>query len=332
MKDAVTPTSGEAPLFEQSLQQKVDLRLAVSEDIVGEYPVYIRCREHNDKNRGNLAVYTDHLHCFVCGWHEPKTLQALAYLLKVTLREVIPLAPKYTNESLDAYRERAAQESRRDPLPDSLAVIYNEVLYTRRSHRLGWLKARGLMKGYINAFSLGHDGTRFIIPIFDRQKRLVALRFRRDDMYCDENTPKYCGLKGRNGQYLFPEDWVADTEPETLVVCEGELDAIRLWQEGIPAVTVTNGAGQVRKLPAMVREAFPSVRRLILATDMDEAGIAAAIGHTNEQGKFIPGTQQAAEELGFTVERVTWSQGKDITEALQLGALDSRALKEACSE
>ncbi len=302
-------------LFE-TIAPQLDLRLAVSDDIISDFPVYVKCREQNDKSRGNLAVYRDHLHCFGCGYHEARTVAGQAYLLKVDTWKAAELAPKYTAAALDGYRERVSQEARRDPLPASLADIYHGVLGGRRSHRLDWFKARGLADTIINAFQLGHDGMRFTIPVFDRENRLIALRYRRDDMYADENAPKYSGIKGRNGQYLFPENWLAPFETHYVVICEGELDAVRLWQEGIPAVTITNGAGQVHKIPALLKEQFPHITHIIIATDEDEPGNAAR-----------ELTAQAAIDLGFQVGAVNWSQGKDITEALQLGSLNLDALR-----
>lgn len=297
--------------FAPELERRLDLRLAVTDDVVGDYPEHIRCREHNDKQRGNLAVYRDHLHCFVCGWHEARTLAGLAYLLKVDWTTATQVAERYTRASLDGYRERTALQNRRDPLPGSLASIYQDVLRTRRSSRLHWLHARGLSDVTLTHFQVGHDGMRFVIPVFDRESRLVALRFRRDDHYCEETSAKYSGMKGRNGRYLFDERTVLDTRPETLTLCEGEFDCMRLWQAGVPALTVTNGAGQLPTLPALVAQSFPFVRRLIIAADMDEPGqVAAAL------------TEQAAVEAGFeAVFLLSWAEGKDVSEAFQLGAL-----------
>ena len=304
----------EPTLFQPSLSSQVDLRLAITDDVVGDYPLHIRCREHNDKQRGNLAVYRDHLHCFVCGWHEARTLQALAYLLKATLKDAVALAPRYTAASIDGYRERTALENRRDPLPGSLAGIYHQVLLDQRSHRLSWLHARGLSDTTLARFQVGHDGLRFVIPVFDREQRLVAMRYRRDEMYCEDSSAKYLGMKGRNGRYLFDEWELAQTQPRGVVLCEGEFDCMRLWQEGIPAVTVTNGAGQLPSVPAMLREQFPRITTLIVAADMDEPGQEAA--------KL---TVAAAQAAGFEcVMTQTWAEGKDISEAFQLGSLTAK--------
>lgn len=304
---------------------RIDLRLAVSDDVVGEYPVKIKCREHNDKVN-SLAVYADNVHCYGCGFHlnlwtkdgpAPKhDTHPLAYLLRISTEEALKVASKYTSASLDAYREKAAQEARRDPMPASLATIYNEVLLGRRQHRLDWLRARGLNVATIHGNYLGHDGMRFVIPVFDASDRLISLRYRRDDMYCEETAPKYSGTKGRNGFYIYPEQHIARLQPHYLVLCEGELDALRLWQEGIPAVTATNGAGQAPKVIAYIKEHYPCVKHWLIATDMDEPGREAAA--------------LAAEEVtkqGYSADILIWTEGKDVTEAIQLGALSPTSIE-----
>jgi DNA primase len=112
-------------------------------------------------------------------------------------------------------------------------------------------------------------------------------------------------MKGRNGLYLFPEWEIAVEEPDYLVIVEGELDAVRLWQEGIPAVSTTNGAGQVHRVPGMLRERFPTLQRLFIATDKDTPG------HEADRQTVI-----AARALGFEVTEIGWESvwGKDVTE------------------
>ena len=202
----------------------------------------------------------------------------------------------------------------------SLATIYNKILNSpERNHRLQWFYDRGLTDRTINDpdILLGHTGTRFVIPVFDRNRKLVSLRYRMDPKYCSElelAKHKYIGMKGRNGLYLYPEPLLENTrsvpgedggllEVHKIYVCEGELDALRLWQEGRAAVSVTNGAGQVEKLPALLKAQYPHITFLVIATDQDEPGEEAA-----------KRTANAAESLGFTTYRWHWENAKDVTE------------------
>jgi DNA primase len=118
-------------------------------------------------------------------------------------------------------------------------------------------------------------------------------------------VPKYSGMRGRNGLYLYPENDISMEGTTWLVVVEGELDAVRLWQAGIPAVSTTNGAGQVHRIPALLREKFPQITTLFIATDKDEPGREADRQTVTE-----------ARRLGFEVTEISWPEewGKDITE------------------
>lgn len=295
----------------------LDLRLAVSDLTVGTMPVKVKCpdRVHKarskqtDKNN-SLAVYPESIHCYGCGFNR-MGVWGLAALLDVDIDEARRLQSRYTSESLDAYRDRAAQEARTDPLSEALAKLYNDMLMgpnAPRAHRQDWLLARGLTPATWERFHLGHNGTQFVVPIFDADGQLIALRFRRDDAYLDESYPKYTGVKGRNGAYIYPEPQLASDTRDWVIVVEGELDAVRLWQDGKPAAAVTNGAGQVPKLVRMLAERYPRIKTVYIATDMDEPGREAA--------KL---SAQAATECGLKPVILGWAEGKDVTECLALG-------------
>ena len=327
----------------------LDLRLAVSDLTVGEQPIKVKCpdRLHKARTGGkadkqmSLGVYPDHLHCYGCKlhveiWDDVKASQAetythpLAILLDVSNEEALGLLARYDSDSLDAYRERAAQEARTDPLPSTLATIYSNVLLDGpRRERKDWLYARGLDDRMLRKASIGHDGNRFVIPVFSGEGNLISLRYRRDDPYyctCDQREhtetcgvnkyPKYLGTKGRNGLYLYPEPFIEADTRDYLVITEGELDALRLWQEDIPAISATNGAGQAPKLPALIKERWPRIKTLYIATDQDEPGQEAARL-----------TGEAAKALGFATVRITWNPGKDVTDAIQLGTLNPASIR-----
>lgn len=317
----------------------LDLRLAVT-DLTppGDMPLKIKCPDRIHKTligktdkTNSLAVYPDHIHCFGCGEHK-MGVWGLAAILGIPIEDARSQEGKYTSEALDAYRERVAVESEAAPLHPALADIYHEMLVSGpRSHRLDYLLDRGLDRETVDLAKLGHDGQKFTIPVYDDKGDLLTFRYRRDDLYyctcgaVDEignllpdrehedscaakKHPKYVGLKGRNGFFLYPIpvclSWYEEyPSGDSLVLCEGEFDAL-LVNQHYPALSPTNGAGQVHKVPAIVKEKWPFISHLIIATDQDEAG--------NEAARV---TLEAAQELGFTAERLTWTaEAKDVTE------------------
>ena len=327
----------------------LDLRLAVTDLVVGTVALKIKCPDAIHKARtggkvdkeNSLAVFPDGLHCIGCGVHlDPWTkpgpppanyVHPLSVLLGCSTEEAIKIESRYDSDALDAYRERAAANAKSEPLPTALAQVYHQTLVNGpRQQRLKWLHVRGLTDKTLGDFLIGHDGNRFTIPVFDAD-RLLAFRYRRDDAYLDESYPKYSGMSGRNGLYLYPADETTADGRNYLFVCEGELDALRLWQEKIPAVTVTNGAGQVKKIPALVQARWPHITKLIFATDMDEPGQVAVLGSTNERGEYVPGAARIAQDLGFECWQMRWDGAKDVTEALQLGRINPDDWGEHCT-
>lgn len=295
----------------------LDLRLATGLPVYEDNPVKIRCLNPNHPKSdpgASLAVYPDNLHCFGCGWHRNDWDEALSLLLGCTIEEAVDRAALF--ESDGSYTPQDAAP--RTPLVRERAVLFNRFLQSDRRERASWLLSRGLTWETINAQLLGHDGFRFTIPVFDADDNLLTVRYRKDDRYVPDmyelgdgkvkRNPKYTGTKGRNGLYLYGEHWLAKDTRTWAVICEGELDALRLWQEGVPSCSATNGARQAHKIPAILHSLFPHVRTLGIATDTDEAGEKAALA-----------TLRAAEELGLSAFRLSWLGSKDITEHLVSG-------------
>lgn len=304
---------------------RVDCRLAVTDSPIADLPYKIKCREpgHQDDCE-SMAIYVDGLKCFGCGLSISRRLDTLAYLLygrydDATTKQLIrnkDVLKHYTAESLDGYRRRVAEEAPRDPLPSSYARVYSRLLSTTRKDRKQWYYDRGLSSFILRKFVLGHAGTAFTIPIYSADHKLLTFRYRQDfditGKYNPDGKPysKYYGYAGRNGLYLYPLHSVELLRPSYLYVVEGELDALRLWQEGIPAVSVTNGGGNMQKIPQMIKEHCSSVRSLVIMGDMDERGRIAS-------------TQcyAASQALGFDTKMIEWDleHGKDVTEYLGSG-------------
>jgi DNA primase len=108
---------------------------------------------------------------------------------------------------------------------------------------------------------------------------------------------KYWGLTGFNQVALYDPDGVMPTD--VVCLCEGELDALLLVQNGLAAVSPTNGA---RGLTREHLPLFDGVHRIWLVTDQDEAGRKAAA--------------RMMLWFGTRARWITWplADGKDVTE------------------
>lgn len=294
----------------------LDLRLAVAETVWNDTPVKIKCPNpaHQDPT-ASLAVYSDHLHCYGCGWHRNDWDESLALLTGKTVAEAREIAPQFDSKRLDGYRVRLA-EAPRNPMPIQYAEMYHRVLMSSMSDRLDWLFERGLYLDTLEEHLIGHTGTHFTIPVFDKNRMLLTIRFRKDGAIVAGEyerwdgrmvaVPKYQGWTGRNGVYLYGEHWLEGAEEAW--VCEGELDALLLHQCGLPAVSATNGARQAFRVPSMLYQLFPAVALVVACTDTDRAGEEAAVQVIQE-----------AHGLGMRTFRALWWEGKDVTEALSKG-------------
>lgn len=102
---------------------------------------------------------------------------------------------------------------------------------------------RGLTLEMIKKFKIGwHIGRKaYTIPVFDRDGEPINVRY-----YYPNATgkqPRYRNHKGYGRMALYPLWPECALDVPGLVLCEGELDTLTCIQHGIPALTVTAGAG-----------------------------------------------------------------------------------------
>lgn len=111
-----------------------------------------------------------------------------------------------------------------------------------------FMKARGLTREMVNLAQIGFDAERYTIPVI-YQGKLLDIRKYKLEAKSDERkflpwiaSDEKKGIIGSGvGNHVYGFDQVPD-EP-VLVLTEGELDCLRLTQEGIAAFSITNGAG-----------------------------------------------------------------------------------------
>ena len=154
-----------------------------------------------------------------------------------------------------------------------VAGWHRELLTEKRV--LTFLKRRrGLTKASIKAAQLGYDieSQRVMIPVLDGDR---VLNVRRYNPKAREGRPKIIGAKGsRVGWYVAA---ITDVDAESVVVTEGELDALLTAQElsragiEVRVVSGTGGAGTVPQNLSRFRG-----KRVFVAYDCDDAGRSGA--------------------------------------------------------
>jgi len=147
-------------------------------------------------------------------------------------------------------------------------VLYSPV----GTQGLDWLHARGLRDEVIRKANLGYDVQEqaVVIPTTVRGT-LWAIKIRH--LFPSACKPKYRFACGSRTGVPYPADWL--TRKQTLVVCEGELDTLLLWQVAGDAVDVLTLGASTMRLADCWLPLFQPYRRIVVAMDADVAGVKA---------------------------------------------------------
>lgn len=209
-------------------------------------------------------------HCFACN-----EVHSLPEVISYCFGKDGDIFGKFGNKWLQKNFQKLEVESRK-PLqldmsrnkkkPTPQYVSEEELDKYRYTH--DYLYKRGLTDEIIEMFDIGYDKKTNTItfPIRDVNGNTLFIarrnvKYKRYEYPAGVEKPLYGLYELQKQQDSYAE----------VIVCEGMFDALTCWVYGKPAVAL-NGLGndlqfkQLRELP---------VRKLILATDMDEAGLRA---------------------------------------------------------
>lgn len=130
-----------------------------------------------------------------------------------------------------------------------------------------WLAGRGIEDRTIAAFKVGEQlqgGKAYAVFPYLRDGELVNVKYRNPDEKRDMRQ------EGGAEPCLF--GWhLIEPKARQVAICEGEIDAMTLWQVGIPALSVNAGAGNHQWIESDWQrlERFSDI---LIAFDADEAG------------------------------------------------------------
>lgn len=131
----------------------------------------------------------------------------------------------------------------------------------------------------------GHITPRILLPYY-QHGALVGYTGRRLDQI---KFMKYCNAEWTPAKKLFyPYDYVASTSPRTIVLVEGQIDALNLIQYGIPALCImgTNNWSDAKRSKLQELD----IDRVFICMDGDSAGRLAAtqlLQGTERHGSLI---------------------------------------------
>ena len=126
---------------------------------------------------------------------------------------------------------------------------------------------------------------RITFPINNERGEVVAFSAR---IFNEENTNKYINSKESNifkkGNILFNYDKakLETGKTKTIIICEGQMDAIRIYSSGIKNVVATMGTALTKEHISLIKKLNSKV---ILMMDNDEAGESATLTNGEELTK-----------------------------------------------
>lgn len=215
-------------------------------------------------------------------WREVKGL---------TLAEAVKDVKQYLGIQEPAFEKLTTKIYRRPTAPKAAKKVSDESPVRK------YLLGRGITAESLTAYRLGEveavgpwqgwkkqepwKGPWIVLPSF-RGKELVAVKY----LHLERRDGKKQTIVEANCEpCLF--GWQAIPEnSRTVTLCEGELDALTLWQYGFPALSVPFGGGAGAKQQWIDHE-FPNLERfeeIFLALDQDEEGEKATREIINRLG------------------------------------------------
>lgn len=167
-----------------------------------------------------------------------------------------------------------------------------------QSPAIAWLKSRGITDAAIEAYRVGasKDGRAVVFPHW-RDGSMVNFKIR-------DCADKKRMMTFPGGEPCLWGWQVIDANQRSIVICEGEIDAMTLWQCGIPAVSVFSGVSNLGWIEAD-HDHIERFSDIVLCMDMDDAGKAAA--------------RKIAERLGLDRCRIAKLPHKDANDCLKAG-------------
>lgn len=220
-------------------------------------------------------------HCFGCKWQGG----SLELVKRVVGLSSYGAAQTYLEErglyldgavplAVQLRLQRPEQEGRMQFPPDARMLPLAEWITPARRYA----KERGITAGQVTRWGLGYAAggyyaNRILLPTRDRSGAVMNITGR---AWSKTKIPKYLNSKEKHGwdpAAVFGEQhWPEYATRSTLVLCEGELNALACERRGIPYIGALGGS-QLEKEQVLKIGQF---QRVILAVDMDKAGSEVA--------------------------------------------------------
>lgn len=207
--------------------------------------------------------------CFKCD--KGLTLASLYSIVKADMydEKTPPSGSSRSNvSSMDSARQR---KRGKQALPTEATVDkWHEALRRSQTALKAIQDKTGWDMNTIVDYQIGYSSTdgRYTIPVRDEHGELLNVRKYKPN--ATGSTAKVLGIPGYNDTDVFPRKVLAASD--TIVLSEGEKDALMGNQMGFPTVTATGGA---KRMPENIAQLF-SGKTVFICYDADDTGKAGA--------------------------------------------------------
>lgn len=207
-------------------------------------------------------------------------------LLRKKIYEINELAAQFFHENLYKPTSKLAQNYVKQRKMDNKTLKMFRIGYSGTYNELyTFLKQKGYTDNEIYSANLAtktDDGKyidrfrkRFMIPIVDVRNRVIAfggriIEDRKDTAKYINTNENLVYSKGRN---LFALNLAKKTENKKIIVVEGYMDAISLYQRGLDNVVASLGTALTEAQGRLLR----NKEQVIISYDSDDAGQAATL-------------------------------------------------------
>lgn len=241
--------------------------------LVGEQPA-----ERTGEGRVGVELEWD-MHCPL---HEDRKRSAQLNLTKGvwfcqkcdiggTVRNLIKRKDEWVRPPSDGYYDRSDYQTKKakpaETITEAKVQGWHDALMSNPAELDEIKTARGLFDDTIAKFKVGWDRDKraFTIPVRGEDGELLNIR--RYQTRPPKGRRKIWGVEGMNAPRLYPIEVLKD-DPEEIIICEGELDALITIQFGFPAITRTGAA----KVWRGEWNSYFKNKIVYLCHDMDEDG------------------------------------------------------------
>jgi twinkle protein len=136
-----------------------------------------------------------------------------------------------------------------------------------------WFEGRAIFPKSLDAYKVAQQRNTIVFPFLSPSGEFELVKYR--DLDAEKDGGKKKIWSNNDPEYhLFGWQAISDND-RSVVICEGEIDALSWYQQGIPALSIPQGAGGGDKQTVWIENDYDRLQRfetIYISMDMDKPG------------------------------------------------------------